>query len=200
MINLQSYRLAVAPLMCLQLWRYINWPHYIIFNQKLLTFSERLCVSYVTQHVLCTLLRGSNDHPQPVWYEQNNRLPSITYTFGFNVYLTSLTCRYNCNRFDEDDAKKARDAQEVCYPNLLNRRSTSDRHLFTTSADIGLKECIASFCLVLSWEIITFTVAYRSRGLHCNVISSTLIATPITCKVSSLNTRSTYIIILLFKV
>lgn len=24
-----------------------------------------------------------------------------------------VVCRYNCNRFDEDDAKKARDAQEV---------------------------------------------------------------------------------------
>lgn len=24
-----------------------------------------------------------------------------------------LFCRYNCNRFDEDEAKKARDAQEV---------------------------------------------------------------------------------------
>jgi len=31
---------------------------------------------------------------------------------GHCVYI----CRYNCNRYNEDEAKKARDAQEVgCY-------------------------------------------------------------------------------------
>lgn len=33
------------------------------------------------------------------------------------VVLSSMCkklCRYNCNRYDEEEAKKARDAQEVC--------------------------------------------------------------------------------------
>jgi len=40
-------------------------------------------------------------------------------------------CRYNCNRYNEDEAKKARDAQEVCAQFYVNIFDCYFTDLFT---------------------------------------------------------------------
>ena len=55
-----------------------------------------------------------------------------TILISSKVYLL-IYPRYNCNRYDEDAAKKARDAQEVCvYRHLLLIMSHQKFLVFTS--------------------------------------------------------------------
>lgn len=83
-------------------------------------------------------------------------------------FTTSLCCRYNCNRYNEDDAKAARDAQEVSCLERVMRLS------------VGIRLNVMSFHSVRS-----------ARGRPCRGTCSTATATWITCRACASSTSCT---------